>query len=196
MNENFIKYKCTVCQDLLNYPVTLKKCFHQFCLSCLQSYIKSNLKSGKQLECPLCRAKFQKNDYVFAVDLQREIENSKIHCKCGELIPIQKFEEHKEKCKINFENKDGVSLGIYNCTLCPKQNMNREEYVNHIKESHSKDVGVCAICSVQPWGDKNYQTFLLGHVDLRHKKEMIKFYQNPKEIELLKKVLEQSKYEK
>ena len=63
--------------------------------------------------------------------------------------------------------------------------MNREGYVQHIKESHSNDVGVCVICSVQPWGDKNYQTFLLGHVDLRHKKEMTNYIQYPKGIELL-----------
>ena len=74
--------------------------------------------------------------------------------------------------------------------------MNREEYVKHIKENHSNDNGVCAICSVQPWGDKNYETFLLGHVKLRHKKEMTNYYQNPREINLLKEVLKKSKYEK
>ena len=186
MKDNFVKYKCIICQDILNYPMTLKNCFHQFCLSCLQSYIKEKMQIKKPLECPLCRKKFQMNDYVFAIDLQREIEQNKIHCKCGEIIPIQKFEEHMEKCKNSIENKDGAISGIYNCTLCSKKNMNREEYVKHIKENHSNDNGVCAICSVQPWGDKNYETFLLGHVELRHKKEMTNYYQNPREINLLK----------
>ncbi len=74
--------------------------------------------------------------------------------------------------------------------------MNRQEYVDHIKDQHYNDEGVCAICSVQPWGDKNYKTYLLGHVDLRHRKEIRKSDDNSKELELLKKVLELSKTDK
>ena len=74
--------------------------------------------------------------------------------------------------------------------------MNRKQYVEHIHDVHSNEEGVCAICSVQPWGDKNYRTYLLGHVDLRHKKEITKNDNNLKELELLKKVLELSLVEK
>ena len=194
--EKFSKYKCSICQDILTNPVTLIKCFHEFCHKCIQSYIKSTLKNFLQLTCPLCRKEFKQSDYVMATDLQKEIENYKIHCKCGELISIQKFEEHKEKCICNFKKGDGTIKGNYNCTLCDKKGMNREEYVFHIREFHNDSYGVCAICSVQPWGDKNYKTFLLGHVDLRHQKEITKNAHNSKELEILKKVIDRSKYEK
>ena len=196
MTDKFDKYKCSICQDILNYPVTLKKCFHEFCLACMQSYVKTNLQNHKVLSCPLCRVEFKPYDYVIATDLQREIENCYIQCKCGQYIPIKKYEEHHNKCKNNNINKDGSVSGNYDCTLCSKKGMNREGYVNHIHECHYDAMGVCAICSVQPWGDKNYQTYLSGHVDLRHKKDIIYYEQNTKELELIKKVLEMSKSDK
>ena len=146
--------------------------------------------------CPLCRKEFNNYDYVLATDLQREIENYAIRCKCGELIPIQLFEEHQEKCKMNEKKDKGNIIGNYNCTLCDKKNMDRQGYVDHIRERHSSEEGVCAICSIQPWGDKNYKTYLLGHVDLRHKKEISIHDNNSKELEMLKKVLELSKMDK
>ena len=75
--------------------------------------------------------------------------------------------------------------------------MNREEYVKHIESQHSEEEGVCAICSVQPWGDKNYKTYLLGHVDLRHRKRDISLKdENKEEMELIKRVMELSLKEK
>ena len=194
-DKKFEKYKCSICQDILTYPVTLKKCFHEFCLKCIQSYIKSNIQNNIELTCPLCRKPFKQYDYVIATDLQREIENCNIKCKCGEFISIQKYEQHQDKCICNFKKEDGTIVGGYNCTLCSKKGMSREEYVNHVKECHYDSYGVCAICSVQPWGDKNYSTFLIGHVDLRHKKDEIKNEFNKKEFDILKEVLEKSKYE-
>ena len=196
MENKFEKYKCIICQDLLKKPVTLRKCFHEFCLECIQTYIKTKLQGHLPLECPLCRTAFKQFDYVMATDLQKEIENCKIKCKCGNLISLPQFENHQENCICNFKKDDGTIIGNYNCTLCPKTGLNREEYVNHIRNCHSDSYGVCAICSVQPWGDKNYQTYLLGHVDLRHKKDVNKNDQNSKELDLLKKVIEISKYDK
>ena len=196
MKDKLDKYNCPICQCILNYPVTLKKCFHEFCLVCIRSYIETNLKNNKPLTCPLCREEFKNFDYVIATDLQKEIESCTIRCSCGELIQIPLFEEHQEKCKKKEKKEDGSIKGNYNCTLCDKKNMNREEYVYHIKDKHTEEEGVCAICSVQPWGDKNYKTYLLGHVDLRHKKDISINDENNKELALLKKVLELSKNEK
>ena len=196
MKEKFDKYNCPICQCILNYPVTLTKCFHEFCLQCIQSYIKSKKNNGQILDCPLCRKEFKDYDYVIATDLQREIEKYTTRCICGELIPIQLYEDHQEKCKKKERKDDGSVKGNYNCTLCDKKSMNRQEYVDHIRELHFNDEGVCAICSVQPWGDKNYKTYLLGHVDLRHKKEISKRDDNSKELDILKKVLELSKTDK
>ena len=196
MKDKFDKYNCPICQCILNYPVTLKKCFHEFCLKCVQSLIKTSIKNKTPLLCPLCRKEFRSNDYVIATDLQKEIENCTIKCNCGDLIPIQIFEDHQEKCNKKEKREDGSVKGNYNCTLCDKKNMNRQEYVDHIKEQHSNDEGVCAICSVQPWGDKNYKTYLLGHVDLRHRKEITEKDDDSKELAILKRVLELSKNDK
>ena len=196
MEKQLEKYNCSICRCILDTPIILRKCFHEFCLNCIESYIKIKMDSGSPINCPLCREIFNKYDCVLATDLQKEIENSKIHCKCGDLIPIKIFEDHQEKCKCREKDKDGMLIGNYNCTLCSKQSMNRAQYVDHIHNNHYNEEGVCAICSVQPWGDKNYKTYLLGHVDLRHKKEMINQPNNSKELELLKKVLELSLVEK
>ena len=196
MKKNLEKYNCPICQCILDNPVTLRKCFHEFCLKCINTYIQDKIKSYKPITCPLCRKHFNQYDYVIATDLQIEIENCKIQCECGKFIPIRIFEDHQDECKNKNNNKDGTISGNYNCTLCPKKYMNRKQYVEHIHDVHSNEEGVCAICSVQPWGDKNYKTYLLGHVDLRHKKEITKNDNNLKELELLKKVLELSLVEK
>ena len=90
MENKFEKYKCIICQDLLKKPVTLRKCFHEFCLECIQTYIKTKLQSHLPLECPLCRTAFKQFDYVMATDLQKEIENCKIKCKCNIITTIRK----------------------------------------------------------------------------------------------------------
>ena len=196
MKANLDKYNCPICQCILNYPVTLKQCFHEFCLVCIRTYIETNLKNNKALACPLCRKKFKNFDYVFATDLQKEIEKCTRRCNCGELVPIPLFEDHKAKCNKIEKKEEGSVKGNYNCTLCDKKNMNREEYIFHIKDKHAEEEGVCAICSVQPWGDKNYKTYLLGHVELRHKKDISKSDENNKELMILKRVLELSKTDK
>ena len=199
MSDKLDKYNCQICQCVLEEPVMITKCFHTFCMKCISSLINSQHKANpnvNKISCPLCREEFGKEDYVLAYDLQMEIENCKAKCKCGLEIPIRLFEDHQENCG-NNKKKDGTIIGDYNCTLCPKTQMNREQYVKHIEETHSEEEGVCAICSVQPWGDKNYKTFLLGHVDLRHKKKDVSFNdQNKEELELIKLVMEKSLTEK
>ena len=115
MKDKFDKYNCPICQCILNYPVTLKKCFHEFCLKCIQSLIKTCIKNSTPLLCPLCRKEFRSNDYVIATDLQKEIENCTIKCNCGDLIPIQIFEDHQEKCNKKEKREDGSVKGNYNC---------------------------------------------------------------------------------
>ena len=191
------KYNCPICQCILDTPVMTTKCFHTFCEKCMKSFIDTNLKSNKKLMCPICRQEFGKDDYVLAFDLQMEIENCKLTCKCGQKIPIKLFEDHIEECGKKNVKEDGSIIGDYNCTLCSKKKMNRDEYVKHIEDVHSNDVGVCAICSVQPWGNKNYKTNLLGHVDLRHRKRDISFKdQNKEELDLINRVLQKSLTEK
>ena len=191
------KYICPICQCILTEPVMITKCFHIFCTKCIKSFIDSNIKNNRKLNCPICRQQFDKEDYVLAFDLQQEIENCKIDCKkCGASMPILQFEDHQESCSSNNKSNDGTNLGSYNCTLCSKTNMNRLDYVKHIEDIHSQEEGVCAICSAQPWGDKNYKTFLLGHVDLRHKKDKSRQDLEREESEILKQVMLKSLTEK
>ena len=192
------KYNCPICQGILEDPMIIIKCFHVFCEKCIKSFIDTKLKNNPQaskFECPICRQEFRKEDYVLAFDLQTEIENCKLKCqKCGLDIPIRLFEDHIEICG-KKEKDDGKSIGDYNCTLCPKKGMNRAQYVKHIENQHSEEEGVCAICSVQPWGDKNYKTKLIGHVDLRHRKDD-QYKPDINELELIKQVMLKSLTEK
>ena len=194
------KYNCPICQSILEEPSMTTKCFHLFCLKCIKSFINNELKKNpslKKFSCPLCRQELEKDDYVLAFDLQMEIENCKLKCKCGLEIPIKLYEDHQENCSIKYKKDDGTIIGGYNCTLCMEKNMNRDQYVKHIENKHSEEEGICAICSVQPWGDKNYRTYLLGHVDLRHKKKDVSLEDaNEEEMELIKKVMLKSLNEK
>ncbi len=197
MTEKIEKYTCSICQCILQEPVMITKCFHPFCTKCIKSFINSNVNCD--LHCPLCRQKFEKDDYVLAFDLQQEIENCKVDCKkCGASLPILQFEDHQDACPANTKSNNGTILGNYNCTLCTKTNMNRLEYVKHIEDIHSQEEGVCAICSAQPWGDKNYKTYLLGHVDLRHKKDKTQQQKDAEkeEEEILRQVMLKSLTEK
>ena len=200
MSQIMNKYICPICQCIFDDPAITIKCFHLFCFKCIKSFIDNKLKNNPNLtkfECPICRQEFEKDDYVLAYDLKVEIENCKIKCECGIEIPISSFDDHQKNCILNNKKDDGTIIGGYNCTLCTKTNMNREEYVKHIENQHSEEEGVCAICSVQPWGDKNYKTYLLGHVDLRHRKRDISLKdENKEEMELIKRVMELSLKEK
>ena len=163
-NDEIIgRYLCPICQCILVQPVTLTKCFHEFCIKCIEALIKNS-----ELKCPVCRTDFEKSDYVIAYDLEIEIENKKVKCKCGQYIPIKEYEEHKNYCNPNDKNNK-INTSKYNCTLCDAKNLYKDSYVKHIEDVHSNDHGVCAICSSLPNGKKNYVTYLLGHVDLRHK---------------------------
>ena len=192
------KYNCPICQCILENPMMTTKCFHTFCEKCIKSFIDTSLRndvSTTKFICPICRQQFGKEDYVLAYDLQVEIENCKLTCKkCGLDISIRSFEDHIEACG-NNKKDNGKIIGDYNCTLCPKTSMNRAEYVKHIEDQHSNEEGVCAICSVQPWGDKNYKTKLIGHVDLRHKKDY-EYKDDANELEILKQVMLKSMTEK
>ena len=195
MSEKIDKYNCPICQCVLKEPVMTTKCFHTFCLKCIKTYINSKMKrngnNNNKFNCPLCRQELMNNDYVLAYDLQKEIENCKIKCeKCKIDISLNIFEEHQENCESRNKLNDGTVLGDYNCTLCSKEHMSRNEYVCHIEDKHTYEEGVCAICSVQPWGDKNYKTYLLGHVNYRHKnKDISQKDENKEELELVRQVM-------
>ena len=85
----------------------------------------------------------------------------------------------------------------FDCTLCTQKNFDRVGYINHIKQFHPTQRGVCAICKCQPWGDPNYKTNILPHINLRHNfdYDTVVDY-NDEEDEILKKVLLESMNDK
>ena len=46
--------------------------------------------------------------------------------------------------------------------------MDRKGLLKHASQKHPQGRAVCPICMVQPWGDPNYKTNLLAHLNLRH----------------------------
>ena len=125
---------------------------------------------------------------------------------------LSEYSTHSDNCQIilnqmnlQMKNKnikiqqDKVQKNrqTFDCTLCSKKNFDRVGYIDHIKKFHPKARGVCSICKCQPWGDPNYKTHILGHINMRHKfdYDTVVDY-NDDEDEILKKVLLESMNDK
>ncbi len=135
-----------------------------------------------------------------------------INCCCNDKIPILNWNEHSSKCsaytnKIQSDIKKSVTHNIdsnnnktntvnrstFQCPLCENNNLDRESLISHVKKSHRNAHAVCPICACQPWGDKNYITHLLGHLNKRHLFEYDTTVDyNEEEDEVLKRVLAES----
>ena len=103
-----------------------------------------------------------------------------------------KDEVKNKKIEIN-PDKVGKNRQTFDCTLCNEKNFDRVGYIDHIKNRHPNDRGVCAICKCQPWGDPNYKTHIYGHINVRHKfdYDTVVDY-NDDEDQILQKVLMES----
>ena len=63
------EYSCPVCLGIYFQPVSLQKCHHVFCASCIDDMVgQMNLK-----KCPLCRVPFQPDDVVEEKNLCEKI---------------------------------------------------------------------------------------------------------------------------
>ena len=216
MDINLIKdqYTCLVCQNIYLNPVKLANCGHNFCKDCLDSYIKNqnNQKKNSKNQCPLCRSSFSKKDIKLDFNLESEMNNQQIKCICGSIMSLSQYSNHSDICdtSINQMKTDIKKTNIqirqdkiqknrqtFDCTLCSKKNFDRVGYIDHIKKRHPNDRGVCAICKCQPWGDPNYKTHIMGHINIRHKfdYDTVVDY-NDDEDEILKKVLLESMNDK
>ena len=210
MEINSIKdqYTCLICQNIYNNPIKLIKCNHNFCKGCLDNY--SNTQKNNQ--CPLCRNPFLKNEIVSDNLLKQDMNSKLIKCECGQTMLLTEYAKHADNCTtiINNMNKDMKNKNIkinpdkvqknrqtFDCTLCSQKNLDRVGYIEHIKKSHPNATGVCSICKCQPWGDPNYKTHILGHINLRHKfdYDTVVDY-NDNEDEILQKVLLESMNDK
>ena len=216
MDINNIKnqYTCLICQNIFNNPVKLTKCGHNFCNNCLNNYVNSQVPDSntQEYQCPMCRTPFPVNEILLDNNLNIEINNQLVKCDCGQTMYLSQYSNHSETCptvinkmkdemkntniKIQ-EDKVQKNRQTFDCTLCSQKNFDRVGYIDHIKIRHPNDRGVCAICKCQPWGDPNYKTHILGHINIRHKfdYDTVVDY-NDEEDEILKRVLLESMNDK
>eukprot|EP00299_Pterocystis_sp_00344_P014925 c7431_g1_i1.p1 GENE.c7431_g1_i1~~c7431_g1_i1.p1 ORF type:complete len:417 (+),score=86.81 c7431_g1_i1:73-1323(+) len=73
VDEEFI---CPICQDVLEQPVSLRSCEHNFCRDCILDHVR------KSKKCPVCRALTREQDVQ---PINRSLNNlmrkHKIHCQ-------------------------------------------------------------------------------------------------------------------
>ena len=184
MDINSIKdqYTCLICQNIFTNPVKLEKCEHIFCKDCINNYY-FNQGGNSNDQCPLCREKFLSSEIIPDMKLENEMKQKSVKCECGKVMFLTEYSKHSDNCNTLLNNmkaqlknknikiqKDKVQKNrqTFDCTLCTKKNFDRVGYIDHIKKVHPNDRGVCSICKCQPWGDPNYKTHILGHINLRH----------------------------
>ena len=104
------KINCGLCSGTYRQP-KLMPCFHTFCLSCLDTYVKNIEQVGSTFDCPLCKTKidlpeggvdsFQSNIYLprSATYFIEENEESHICDLCG---PDVTATSHCTICEENF----------------------------------------------------------------------------------------------
>ena len=214
MDINSIKdqYTCLICQNIYTNPSKLTKCGHVFCKNCIESFLSGTAENKNEFQCPLCRANFSSQDIIPADNLNSEINQKLIKCECGKMMYLSEYTKHSEECQIILNNmkmqmqnknikiqKDKVQKNrqTFDCTLCKQKNLDRVGYIDHIQKFHPNDRGVCSICKCQPWGDPNYKTHIMGHINLRHRfdYDTVVDY-NDEEDDILQRVLMESMNDK
>ena len=210
MDINDIKdqYTCLICQNIYINPVKLSKCGHNMCSDCINNFSSTQ----KNLNCPLCRVPFTKSDIIPDQNLNNEMTIKNVKCDCGQIMPLNQYSLHSDNCAVIINkmkeevknkkieinpDKVGKNRQTFDCTLCNEKNFDRVGYIDHIKNRHPNDRGVCAICKCQPWGDPNYKTHIYGHINVRHKfdYDTVVDY-NDDEDQILQKVLMESMNDK
>ena len=107
INENII---CELCSETYRQPKLLP-CFHTFCLSCLDTYVKETGKDDGAFECPLCKTKIdipedgvndlQSNIYLPGSEKYFMYGNEVRHC-CDLCGPNVTATNHCTICEENY----------------------------------------------------------------------------------------------
>uniref|UniRef100_A0ABM5FH20 Zinc finger protein RFP-like isoform X1 n=1 Tax=Pogona vitticeps TaxID=103695 RepID=A0ABM5FH20_9SAUR len=101
---------CPICFECLTHPVTLD-CGHNFCRGCITKYCEEWEWTG-ELECPICKAKFQKGHFRpnwQLASLVQEIKQSQTQDLCL---------QHKEK--LHLFCKEDRKLVCFVCERSPE----------------------------------------------------------------------------
>ena len=97
-----LRWQCHICQGILRKPVLVTCCGGKFCRSCISEW-----RSRKNIECPLCRRKY---DVAPEKDLERVLLDKKVSCShqdrgCRWKGALRNVEEHEKKdCHYVFVN--------------------------------------------------------------------------------------------
>ena len=127
IRENF---RCPICTDLLQEPVSLRTCQHMFCGPCIRSFVST----GGVL-CPYCQTQFEPpNDLAEPLRIVRSVlESFRINCPhqgCNEQIRYEQFDAHILQCQYHPN-------AVSSCSYCDQKYPKIEE------EQHQANVGNC-----------------------------------------------------
>ncbi|XP_059570859.1 tripartite motif-containing protein 10-like [Alligator mississippiensis] len=121
--------KCPICLEHLTDPVTLD-CGHNFCRACISDYCEIWEEHGP-LECPVCRAEFQKGNLCPNWQLANLVEGIK------QLELVSGVEDlcmkHKKELNL-FCEEDGATV----CVVCERSPEHRAHSVLLIEEAAQK----------------------------------------------------------
>jgi hypothetical protein len=198
-------FKCKICFQVLNNPVTHLLCKQVFCADCLNTILCENPNSS----CPNCRSSIYPEDLSLNKILESSISNTLITCICQKQIQCSEANNHFDSCK-KSQNSLNIKVLLpkekvknrwtFNCPSCSLKNLDRGSLVSHYSEAHPRQAAVCPICTSMPWGDPSYRSPNLSvHLKSRHKMDYdtltvltIQDY-SMEDDEILRKVLEESK---
>lgn len=105
--HNYQDLKCVICHEVYTNPVYLKICKHRYCKNCIEKVKNSNYKF-----CSLCKGK--NIEYEEDYDLNKFINNIKVHCKNKSCKYIMKYEDNKKHSKICYYEKIRCIICNYN----------------------------------------------------------------------------------
>ncbi|XP_014461627.2 tripartite motif-containing protein 10 [Alligator mississippiensis] len=121
--------KCPICLEHLTNPVTLE-CGHNFCQACINDYCETWEQHGP-LECPVCRARFQKGNLHPNWQLGNLVDG----IKQLQLVPgvVDLCVKHKKELNL-FCWEDGAAV----CVVCERSPEHRSHSVLLIEEAAQK----------------------------------------------------------
>ena len=109
---------CSICSDLLEDAVVLRKCEHIFCRSCIAGWVLAK-NNKKTVPCPECRTNFSPTNDMKAPPLiiRKMIGDIMLRCNfstCGTIVGYNDLSVHKLNCLFNPDVK-------VSCLYCETQ---------------------------------------------------------------------------
>jgi len=109
-----VDFICSVCTELVEHPITLVKCQHSFCHTCINGVIAA---AGgiEATSCPDCRKPFEPTDLVEPYRIMKQVMSRiQLACpypECNYIVTYDNFTRHLEKC-------DSAPSAIEACEYC------------------------------------------------------------------------------